>query len=83
MLGRDPPALSAREPGDTLSRLTSDVGAVQNLAGNLASVALRNLLSLVGALGLLVVLRPISAVLLVFTPSFLAPLLGFRRPQRT
>ena len=78
----DPTALAGREPGDLLSRLTSDVGAVQNLAGNLASVALRNLLSLVGALGLLVVLRPISAALLLFVPLFLAPLLVFRRRLR-
>ncbi len=75
-------ALAGREPGELLSRLTSDVGAVQNLAGNLASVALRNLLSLVGALGLLVVLRPISAALLLFVPLFLAPLLAFRRRLR-
>ncbi len=82
VLSLDPSALSGRPPGDVLSRLTSDVGAVQNLAGNLASVALRNLLSLVGALGLLVVLRPVSAGLLLFTPLFLAPLLVFRRRLR-
>ncbi len=78
----DPTALGGREPGDVLSRLTSDVGAVQNLAGNLSSVALRNLLSLVGALGLLVVLRPVSAALLLFAPALLAPLLVFRRRLR-
>ena len=82
VLGLDPTALAGREPGDVLSRLTGDVGAVQNLAGNLASVALRNLLSLVGALGLLIVLRPISAALLLFAPLFLAPLLLFRRRLR-
>ena len=82
VLGLDPAALSGREPGDVLSRLTADVGAVQNLSGNLASVALRNLLSLVGALGLLIVLRPISAALLLFIPVFLAPLLVFRRRLR-
>ena len=82
VLGLDPTALEGREPGDVLSRLTGDVGAVQNLAGNLASVALRNLLSLVGALGLLIVLRPISAALLLFVPLFLAPLLLFRRRLR-
>ncbi len=81
-LGLDPTALAGREPGELLSRLTSDVAAVQNLAGNLASVALRNLLSLVGALGLLIVLRPISAALLLFAPLFLAPLLVFRRRLR-
>ena len=81
-LGLDPTALAGRPPADLLSRLTGDVGAVQNLAGNLASVALRNLLSLVGALVLLIVLRPIAAALLLFVPLFLAPLLVFRRRLR-
>ena len=82
VLGLDPTSLAGREPGDVLSRLTSDVAAVQNLAGNLLSVALRNLLSLLGALGLLIVLRPVSAALLLFVPALLAPLLVFRRRLR-
>jgi len=44
--------------GEVLSRMTTDLTIVENMVGSSVSVALRNLLTLVGALALLVIVSP-------------------------
>ena len=57
-LSLDPAFFLKTRTGEVLSRLTTDVQIVETLLATSISVALRNLLSLVGALVLLVVVSP-------------------------
>ena len=69
--------------GEVLSRLTTDIQIVENLLSTSISVALRNLLTLVGALALLVVVSPkLTGLVLLIFPVVLAPLFLFGRRVR-
>jgi ATP-binding cassette, subfamily B, bacterial len=69
--------------GEVLSRLTTDIQIVENLLSTSISVALRNLLTLVGALALLVVVSPkLTGLVLLIFPFVLAPLFLFGRRVR-
>ena len=70
--------------GEVLSRLTTDTAIVDTLVGQQASVALRNLLTLVGALVLLVVVSPrLTMGVLMIVPVVVLPLLiSGRRVRR-
>lgn len=67
--------------GEVLSRLTTDVTLVEQLVGASASIALRNILSLVGGLGYMAVVSPrLAGFIALMVPVILAPmfLLGRR-----
>ncbi|HEY8615630.1 ABC transporter transmembrane domain-containing protein [Phenylobacterium sp.] len=83
ILTLDPAFFLQTRTGEVLSRLTTDIQIVESLLGTSISFALRNLLTLVGALVLLVVVSPqlTGLVLLVF-PVVLAPLFLFGRRVR-
>ncbi|HEX7884627.1 MAG TPA: ABC transporter transmembrane domain-containing protein [Phenylobacterium sp.] len=83
ILTLDPAFFLQTRTGEVLSRLTTDIGIVENLLATSVSVALRNLLTLVGALVLLMFVSPhlTSLVLLTF-PFVLAPLFLFGRRVR-
>ncbi len=69
--------------GEVLSRLTTDITIVESLVGASASVALRNLLTLVGALAVLIFVSPrLTLYLALLAPAVLAPLLLFGRRVR-
>lgn len=70
--------------GEVLSRMTTDMTIVELTVGNVIPVALRNLLTLGGALGLMIVVSPnLTGLVLVLIPLFLIPLLLIgRRMQR-
>ncbi len=70
--------------GEVLSRMTTDMTIVELTVGNVIPVALRNLLTLAGALGLMIVVSPnFTGLVLVLIPLFLTPLLLIgRRMQR-
>lgn len=69
--------------GEVLSRLTTDVQIVESLLATSVSVALRNLLTLIGALGLLVWVSPrLTGLVLLIFPLVLAPLFLFGRRVR-
>jgi len=69
--------------GEVLSRLTTDIQIVENLLSTSISVALRNLLTLVGALALLVVVSPgLTGLVVLIFPFVLAPLFLFGRRVR-
>jgi len=83
ILTLDPAFFLQTRTGEVLSRLTTDVQIVESLLATSISFALRNLLTLIGALVLLVIVSPqlTGLVLLVF-PVVLAPLFLFGRKVR-
>ncbi len=82
-LSLDPAFFLKTRTGEVLSRLTTDVQIVETLLATSVSVALRNLLSLIGALFLLVVVSPkLTGLVLLIFPVVLAPLFLFGRKVR-
>jgi ATP-binding cassette subfamily B protein len=82
-LSLDPAFFLKTRTGEVLSRLTTDVQIVETLLATSISVALRNLLSLIGALFLLVVVSPkLTGLVLLIFPVVLAPLFLFGRKVR-
>jgi ATP-binding cassette subfamily B protein len=80
----DPAYFLKTRTGEVLSRLTTDITIVENLVGSSASIALRNILSLIGALGLLSVVSPkLTGLIVLLVPVVLAPLFLFGRRVRT
>jgi ATP-binding cassette, subfamily B, bacterial len=69
--------------GEVLSRLTTDMTIVESMVGASASVALRNLLTLAGALAVLVFVSPgLTLYVALLAPVILAPLFLFGRRVR-
>ena len=69
--------------GEVLSRLTTDTTLVENMVGSSASVALRNLLILVGSLAVLIYVSPILTLyVFLLAPLVIAPLFLFGRRVR-
>ena len=83
ILTLDPAFFLTTRTGEVLSRLTTDIQIVENLLATSVSVALRNLLTLVGALAMLVVVSPrLTGLVLLIFPVVLAPLFLFGRQVR-
>lgn len=69
--------------GEIQSRLTADTSVLQSLFGSSLSVALRNLLMLIGAVIMMVATQPwLSAVVLLGIPATLLPILWYGRRVR-
>jgi ATP-binding cassette subfamily B protein len=69
--------------GEVLSRLTTDMTIVENLVGSTASIALRNLLTVVGGLIMLVFVSPrLTLYVALIGPLVVAPLILFGRRVR-
>lgn len=69
--------------GEVLSRLTTDMAVVETLVGASVSVAIRNLLTLVGALILLLFVSPtLTALVFLLLLTVLAPLFLFGKRVR-
>ena len=84
ILTLDPAFFLATKTGEVLSRLTTDIQIVENLLATSISVALRNILSLVGGLGLMVVVSPrLTGLVIMIFPFVLAPLFLFGRRVRS
>ena len=70
--------------GEVLSRLTTDITIVETMVGSAASIALRNLLSLIGALALLFIVSPkLTGLIVLLVPVILVPLFLYGRRVRT
>lgn len=66
--------------GEVLSRLTTDTTLVQTVVGSSVSIALRNVLMLIGSVGLLVWTSPrLSGLVVLALPIILIPLIIFGR----
>ena len=69
--------------GEIVSRLTADTSVLQSLFGSSVSLALRNLLMLIGAVVLMLVTQPwLSAIVLLGIPATVLPILWFGRRVR-
>ncbi len=83
ILTLDPAFFLKTRTGEVLSRLTTDIQIVETLLATSVSMALRNLLTLVGALALLVVVSPrLTGLVVLLIPFVLGPLFLFGRRVR-
>ena len=84
VLSLDLTHFSRLRTGEVLSRLTTDMTMVESIVGNVLPVALRNICTLVGALGWMLIVSPnFTGVVLLLIPALLTPLfLMSRRLQR-
>lgn len=83
ILTLDPAFFLATKTGEVLSRLTTDIQIVESLLATSVSVALRNLLTLIGAMVMLVIVSPhLTGLVLLIFPVVLAPLFLFGRRVR-
>ena len=84
VLGLDLAHFVRLRTGEVLSRMTTDMTIVERTVGNVIPVALRNLITLTGALAMMVVFSPnFTGLVLILVPILLTPLfLMGRRMQR-
>jgi len=83
ILTLDPAFFLHTRTGEVLSRLTTDIQIVETLVSTSVSVALRNLVMLIGALALmLVVSAKLTGLVLLLIPFVIAPLFLFGRRVR-
>jgi len=83
VIGLSPAFFERIMTGEVLSRLTTDTTLVLSVIASSVSVALRNVLTLIGGLGLLFWTSPkLSALVLVGVPLVLVPILGLGRKLR-
>ena len=69
--------------GDILSRMTADISVLQALIGSAVSQALRSVLTLGGALAMLVVTSPkLAAIVVVVVPFVVVPAILFGRREK-
>ena len=66
--------------GEVMSRLTADTTLIQSVVGTSASMALRNVLLVIGGLVMLAVTSPkLTLLVLLVVPLVLVPILFFGR----
>jgi ATP-binding cassette subfamily B protein len=83
ILTLDPGFFLATTTGEVLSRLTTDIQIVESLLATSVSMALRNFLTLIGALIMLLVVSPhLTGLVLLIIPFVIAPLFLFGRRVR-
>jgi len=83
VLTLDPQYFLVTRIGEVVSRITTDIQIVESLLSTSISVALRNLLTLIGALAMLTVVSPrLTGMVLLIFPVVLAPLFLFGREVR-
>lgn len=69
--------------GEISSRLTADAVQIKSAVGSSASIALRNVLLLTGAIAMMVITSPRLSLLVLFAiPAVMLPLFGFGRAVR-
>lgn len=79
-----PSYFETNHSGEIMSRLTTDTTLLQTLIGSSVSLAVRNALTLTGALTLMVITNlKLSLVILIAVPVTLLPILIFGRRVRT
>src|SRR6478735_2623495 len=71
------------QSGEIVSRLTADTTQIKSAVGATASVALRNLILCLGAVGMMIVTNPkLSSIVLLAIPLIVFPLVAFGRTVR-
>lgn len=75
-----PAFFDSTRSGEIVSRLTADTTLIQTVVGSSASIALRNLLTLIGGLALLAVTSPkLTLLVLIVVPLVVLPIIFFGR----
>ncbi|HYM31739.1 MAG TPA: ABC transporter transmembrane domain-containing protein [Candidatus Cybelea sp.] len=83
VLRQSPAFFEVTRTGEVLSRLTTDTTVIQTVIGSSASVALRNVLLLLGGAVMLVVTSPkLTGLVFLVVPVVVAPIVGFGRRVR-
>ncbi len=83
VLRLNPAFFEVMRVGDIMSRLTADTTLLQTVVGSSASMALRNLLLLIGGTIMLAVTSPrLTGLLLLVVPLVLVPIIVFGRKVR-
>jgi ATP-binding cassette subfamily B protein len=83
ILSQSPAFFEVTRTGEVLSRITTDTTLIQTAVGSSASIALRNLLMMVGGLAMLLVTSPTLTGLVLGTVVFVVlPLIFFGRLVR-
>ncbi|MFC5756267.1 ABC transporter transmembrane domain-containing protein [Rhizobium sp. GCM10022189] len=78
-----PSFFDVNQSGEILSRLTADTTQIKSAVGATASVALRNLILCLGALGMMIVTSPkLSSLVIVAIPVIVFPLVAGGRSVR-
>ncbi|MBI1403236.1 MAG: ATP-binding cassette domain-containing protein [Porphyrobacter sp.] len=84
LLRLSPGFYEVNSPKEISSRMTSDTAIIENVVGTTVSVALRNTLTAIGGIGLLLYLAPTLTIgLLVGIPLVIAPIVFFGRRIRS
>lgn len=83
VIGMSPGFYERVMTGEVLSRLTTDTTVVLSVVGSSVSIALRNLLTLIGGLGLLFWTSPkLTGLVLIGVPLVIVPILALGRRLR-
>jgi len=79
-----PSFFDVNQSGEIVSRLTADTTQLKSAVGATASMALRNAILCVGAVGMMIYTSPrLSALVLLAIPFIVFPLVGFGRNVRS
>ncbi|WP_442976603.1 ABC transporter transmembrane domain-containing protein [Rubrimonas sp.] len=83
VIGMSPAFYEKLQTGEVLSRLTTDATVIQSVVGSSASIALRNVLILLGGMAMLIVTSPkLSGMVLIAVPIIVFPILLLGRRVR-
>lgn len=83
VIALSPAYFETTKTGDVLSRLTTDTELLQTVIGSSLSLALRNFLTLVGAIVMLAITSPkLTAIVLIVVPAVVVPIILFGRRVR-
>jgi ATP-binding cassette subfamily B protein len=78
-----PSFFDVNQSGEIVSRLTADTTQIKSAVGATASVALRNIILCLGAIGMMVYTSPkLSSLVIAAIPLIVFPLVGFGRSVR-
>ncbi len=83
VLRLSPAYFETARTGDILSRMTADVGLLQSLIGSAISMGLRNAVTGLGAVAMMIVTSgKLAGIMLVVVPLVVLPLMMFGRRER-
>ncbi|MET0747757.1 MAG: ABC transporter transmembrane domain-containing protein [Rhizobium sp.] len=78
-----PSFFDVNQSGEIMSRLTADTTQIKSAVGATASVALRNIILCLGAMGMMIFTSPkLSSIVLIAIPVIVFPLVAFGRNVR-
>jgi len=83
VIGLHPGFFEITKTGEILSRLTTDTTLLQSVVGSSASVALRNLLNMLGGTAMMLITNPkLTGLVVLVVPVVVVPILLFGRRVR-